>query len=68
MIGADIREIKLDNDSVGQRAYDAVKGSAEGSIARMEYNFPKPGADKPAPKESIAVRVGNQVCGVSYYK
>ena len=68
MIGADIREIKLDNDSVGQRAYDEVKGSAEGSIARMEYNFPKPGADKPAPKESIAVRVGNQVCGVSYYK
>jgi hypothetical protein len=68
MIGADIREIKLENDSVGQRAYDAIKGSAEGSIATMEYNFPKPGADKPAPKESIAVRVGNQVCGVSYYK
>jgi hypothetical protein len=33
MIGADIREIKLENDSVGQRAYDAIKGSAEGSIA-----------------------------------
>jgi len=68
MIGADIREIKLDNDSVGQRAYDATKGSAEGSIAMIVYNFPKPGADKPAPKESIAVRIGNQVCGVSYYK
>lgn len=68
MIGADIREMKLENDSVGQRAYDAIKSSAEGSVATMEYNFPKPGADKPAPKESIAVRVGNQVCGVSYYK
>ena len=68
MIGADIREMKLENDSVGQRAYDATKGSAEGSIAMIVYNFPKPGADKPAPKESIAVRVGNQVCGVSYYK
>ena len=68
MIGADIREMKLENDSVGQRAYDAIKSSAEGSIATMEYNFPKPGADKPTPKESIAVRVGSQVCGVSYYK
>ena len=68
MIGADIREMKLENDSVGQRAYDAIKSSAEGSVATMEYNFPKPGADKPAPKESIAMRVGHQVCGVSYYK
>jgi hypothetical protein len=68
MIGADIREMKLENDSVGQRAYDAIKSSAEGSIATMEYFFPKPGADKPAPKESIEVRIGNQVCGVSYYK
>jgi hypothetical protein len=68
MIGADIREMKLESDSVGQRAYDAIKGSAEGSIATMKYNFPKPGADKPASKESIAVRVGNQVCGMSYYK
>jgi len=68
MIGADIREMKLQDDSVGQRAFDLIKGSAEGSIATMEYNFPKPGAEKPATKESIAVRIGNQVCGVSYYK
>ena len=68
MIGADIREMKLQNNCVGQRAYDAIKSSAEGSIATMEYNFPKPGADKPAPKESLSVRIGNQVCGVSYYK
>jgi hypothetical protein len=33
MIGADIREMKLQNDCVGQRAYDAIKSSAEGSIA-----------------------------------
>jgi cytochrome c len=68
IIGADIREMKLQNDPVGQRAYDAIKGSPEGSIATMEYNFPKPGTDKPVLKESIEVRIGNQVCGVSYYK
>jgi hypothetical protein len=44
--------MKLQNDPVGQRAYDAIKGSPEGSIATMEYNFPKPGTDKPVLKES----------------
>ena len=68
LIGADIREMNLQNDPIGQRAYDAVKGSPEGSIAMMEYTFPKPGTDKPVQKESIEVRIGNQVCGVSYYK
>ena len=33
----------------------------------MEYNFPKPGTDKPVPEESIEVRIGNQGCGVTYY-
>ena len=36
MIGADIREIRLQDDSVGQRAFDLIKDSAEGSIATME--------------------------------
>jgi hypothetical protein len=39
--------MKLQNDTLGQRAYDAIKGSPEGSIATMEYNFPKPGTDRP---------------------
>jgi hypothetical protein len=32
----------------------------------MDYNFPKAG--KPAVKQSLETHVGNQVCGVSYYK
>jgi hypothetical protein len=32
----------------------------------MDYSFPKAG--KPAVKQSIQTRVGNQGCGVSFYK
>jgi hypothetical protein len=30
--------------------------------------WPKPGQTEPAPKESYVTRVGDQVCGVGYYK
>jgi hypothetical protein len=30
MLGTDVREVKLEKDSIGQRAYDAVAGAAEG--------------------------------------
>ena len=32
----------------------------------MDYNFPKSG--KPALKQSLETRIGNQGCGVAYYK
>jgi hypothetical protein len=32
----------------------------------MEYSFPKAG--KPAVKQSLETRVGNQGCGISFYK
>jgi hypothetical protein len=31
-------------------------------------NFPKPGTTEPVPKESYMTRVGDQGCGVGYYK
>jgi hypothetical protein len=34
----------------------------------VDYNFPKPGTTDPAPKESFVIKVGNQGCGVGYYK
>jgi hypothetical protein len=32
------------------------------------YNFPKPGSNDPVPKESFVTQVGDQGCGVGYYK
>jgi cytochrome c len=66
MIGIDVRTFKLGNDPIGQRAFDAIQGTPEGAMATMDYNFPKSG--KPALKQSLETRIGNQGCGVAYYK
>ena len=44
------------------------RSAAEGEIVSFTYNFPKPGAKAPAPKETLEVRIGKQACDVSYFK
>jgi hypothetical protein len=66
MIGIDVRTFKFGDDPIGQRAFDAVQSAPEGAVATMDYNFPKSG--KPALKQSLETRIGNQGCGVAYYK
>ena len=68
MLGVDVRELKMQEDPIGQRAYDLVHDTPEGEVRTMEYNFPKPGTKKFVPKESIETRVGDQACGVTYFK
>ena len=69
LLGTDIRELKLPpKDPIGQRAYDAVAKAPEGSFVTVEYDFPKPGTKKNFPKQSLQTRIGNQACGVSYFK
>jgi hypothetical protein len=59
----DIKE--KDGSPLGEKVCDAMK---EGTISTVSYNFPKPGTTEPVPKESYVTRVGNQGCGVGYYK
>src|SRR5262249_44345787 len=66
MVGINVRTFKFGDDAIGQRAFDAIQGTPEGAVATMDYNFPKSG--KPAVKQSLATRIGNQGCGVAYYK
>jgi hypothetical protein len=66
MIGIDVRSFRLGDDPIGQRAFDAIQSTPEGAVATMDYNFPKSG--KPALKQSLETRIGNQGCGVAYYK
>jgi hypothetical protein len=40
----------------------------DGTISTADYDFPKPGTTQPVPKESYVTRVGNEGCGVGYYK
>lgn len=68
LMGTDARALKFKDDPFGQRAYDAIKGSPEGSVVTIDYMFPKPGTTEPVPKETFGTRVGDQGCGVGYYK
>lgn len=68
LMGTDARALKLKDDPFGQRVYDAIKNSAPGSIVAVQYSYPRPGTTEPVPKESFVTRIGDQGCGVGYYK
>ena len=65
LMGTAVRALKVKDDPLGQRIFDSIK---EGTVSTVDYNFPKPGTTDPAPKESFVIKVGNQGCGVGYYK
>jgi hypothetical protein len=66
LLGKDARALKeKDGSPLGQKLYDAAK---EGTVTTIDYNFPKPGGTDPLPKEAYVTRVGDQGCGVGYYK
>jgi cytochrome c len=66
--GIDIRTLKLKDDPRGQRAYDIAQSTPQASVRTMDYSFPKPGTTEPAPKQFLETWVGNQGCGVTYYR
>jgi signal transduction histidine kinase len=68
LIGTDARTLKAGDDPFGQRIYDMMKSSAPGSISTVDYKFPKPGTTEYVPKQSFVTRIGDQGCGVGYYK
>ena len=69
LLGTDIRWLwEMDGSPLGQKIFDAAKGANDSRIDTVNYNFPKPGSTNPVPKESYVTRVGNQGCGVGYYK
>jgi signal transduction histidine kinase len=68
LIGTDARTLKAGDDPFGQRIFDTLKSTAPGAIATIDYKFPKPGTTEYVPKQSFVTRVGDQGCGVGYYK
>jgi hypothetical protein len=66
---ANVRELKLKKDPIGQRAYDVVVAAApEEQFFAIDYNFSKPGTKQAATKQSLEAQIGNQAWGVSYFK
>src|SRR6266478_6655742 len=68
MMSTDVRTLKAKDDPLGQRIFDTINKSSGGSVLTVDYNFPKPGTTEPVPKQSFVTKVGNQGCGVGYYK
>jgi cytochrome c len=68
VMGVDVRTLKFKDDPFGQRQYDASKAAPEASVTIEDYDFAKPGTTEPVPKQSYITRIGDQGCGVGYYK
>jgi cytochrome c len=68
LLGVDIRTLRLNDDPIGQRTYDAIYEVPQGTIATVDYSFPKPAKTERVPKQFIEMRVGDEACGVAYFK
>ena len=67
LMGTDVRALRVKDDPLGQKIFDTVKASS-GTVGTVDYKFPKPGTTDPVPKQSYVTMVGNEGCGVGYYK
>ena len=66
LLGTDVKALKeKDGSPLGEKVFNATKPGTTNTVA---YNFPKPGTSEPVPKESYVTQIGNQGCGVGYYK
>jgi cytochrome c len=66
LMGTDIRALKeKDGSPLGEKIFTTAKPD---TITTVDYKFPKPGTTEPLPKQSYITVVGDQGCGVGYYK
>ena len=47
---------------------EIIQNAAEGTIKENTYWWPRPGTDEPLEKHTFFTKVGDQDCGVGYYK
>jgi signal transduction histidine kinase len=66
LLGTDVKALKeKDRSPLGEKVFNPTK---PGTISTVSYNFPKTGTTEPVAKESYVTQVGNEGCGVGYYK
>ena len=63
---------ELLQDIVGKKGFPLGKAimerAAEGKIQSVTYWWPRPGTKTPLEKHTFYTKVGDQICGVGYYK
>jgi len=66
IVGQDVRALK---DTSGKAfGEEMFSSAAEGTISEIEYTFPRPGETEAVAKKSYYTRLGDEICGVGYYK
>ena len=59
-------------DIKGKKGYplgqEMMQNATEGTVKQVTYWWPRPGTDKPLQKTNFYTKVGDQICGVGYYK
>ena len=66
LIGTDVRALK---DKTGKAfGEDLYRAGQKNTVTEVSYMFPRPGSDTPVEKISFVTKVGDQGCGVGYYK
>ena len=66
MIGMDVNTLKDKTGAVFGR--ELFNNSVKGEYREVDYFWPRPGETEPSPKSSYVTRVGDNGCGVGYYK
>jgi signal transduction histidine kinase len=66
LVGKNLKDLK---DKTGKPfGQEMFKVAEEGKVKEVSYMWPKPGRTEPVQKVSYITKVGDQVCGVGYYK
>jgi hypothetical protein len=66
IVGTDLRTLKDKNGKAFGAAM--LTEAREGAFTEISYLWPRPGGTDPVEKVSRVTRIGNQMCGVGYYK
>ena len=65
-VGSNLKELKdMNGKPFGAEMYQVAE---ERKIKEVSYVWPKPGGTEPVEKVSYVTKVGDQVCGVGYYR
>jgi signal transduction histidine kinase len=66
VVGQSMRDV---TDKAGKKIGEEFYAvAAEGEFNVVEYMWPRPGETEAVPKASYVTKVGDQICGVGYYK
>ena len=66
LVGQSLKDLK---DKSGKAFGEEIYKSAQrGKVEEVSYMWPKPGSTDPVQKVSYVTKVGDEVCGVGYYK